>query len=117
MISISFFEVMFSGGNKVISTTEDNKHITQMNLILLKLSLKKKKAKIDTNTVFNAIKAPTIPPFIPAANVPLKAIVEACAPRYSRAPPMKVQTRSRLLVSTTSPKAVFLNFYQGNKYF
>ena len=108
---------MFSGGKRVISTTEDNRKIVQINLILLKLSLKKKNAKAVTNTVLSERMAPTIPPFIPASKVASKAIVDDCAPRYSKAPPIKVHNRSLLFVSTTSPKAVLLNFYQGNMYF
>jgi hypothetical protein len=46
-------------------------------LIKDKLSLNKKYAANITNTVLHAIKAPTIPPFMPAERVELKAIVAA----------------------------------------
>lgn len=55
---------------------EPTKRNMQSNLILPKLSLNIKKATIITNTVFKEIKAPTIPPFMPASSAQSNAIVD-----------------------------------------
>jgi hypothetical protein len=45
-----------------------------------------------------------------------KAIVDACAPRYSRAPPMKTHANILLLVLMTRPNLVSSKVYHGNRY-
>ena len=70
--------------------TEVTRQAIDRNFILLRLSLNMKYATIKTRTVFRAIIAPTMPPFMPALSAPLKEIVDAWAPTNSKVPPMKM---------------------------
>jgi hypothetical protein len=74
---MSSLEVIFSGGKRVIKTTEVTSSITEMYYILPKLSLNIKYAMMLTKPVLRDINEATIPPFMPASRAPLKAIVDA----------------------------------------
>jgi hypothetical protein len=67
----------YSGGNRVTKTTEDISRSMHKNLIFVKLSPNMMYAETITNAEFSAMMAPTIPPFIPAERVALKATVAA----------------------------------------
>ncbi len=84
-------------------TTEDIRRSMHKNLIFDKLSPNMMYAQIITKAEFRAIIAPTMPPFIPAERVALKATVAAYAPMYSRTPPIIIHTSRVLSVITTSP--------------